>query len=148
MGFSWWMGPMLRTHRAGKGLGDFGGLGLGSTEQKGPRCASRLWSQRVGDSTWEPCRLTGLEWVGQMPSAPLQLLWSWGAPPACLSYSAPASLLRPQEQHGLEGASEGIEPGPRSRQTSPAYWAGETLGSLPLIPAPEGPSRRGNPSPR
>ena len=40
--------------------GGCGGWGLGSTEQKGPRCAFRLWSQRAGDPTWEPSRLSGL----------------------------------------------------------------------------------------
>ena len=43
-------------------------------EQKGPRRAPHPWSQRAGDLTWEPSRLPGLEWAGQMPSAPLPLL--------------------------------------------------------------------------
>ena len=50
------------------------GVGLRLKEQKGPRCAPHPWSQRVGDLIWEPSRLPGLEWVGQMPSSPL--LWS------------------------------------------------------------------------
>ena len=53
----------------------------------------------------------------------------------------------PQDPHSLEGASEGIGPGPRAQQTSRADWAGETLGALPPILAPEGPSWHGNPSP-
>ena len=43
------------------------GWGLGSMEQKGPRHAPHPWSQRRGDLSWEPSRLPGLEWVGQMP---------------------------------------------------------------------------------
>ena len=43
-------------------------------EQKGPRCGPQPWSQRAGDLTWEPSRLPGLEWVGQMSSTPLLLL--------------------------------------------------------------------------
>ena len=57
---------MLRTHRAGIGPGGCGGMGL------------RPQSQRVGDLTWEPSRLPGLKWAGQMPSSPLLLLWSGG----------------------------------------------------------------------
>ena len=59
----------------------------------------------------------------------------------------PTSLLCPQDQHGPEGTSEGVGPGLRAGQTSLVNWAGERLGLLPLIPAPEGPTRSGNPSP-
>ena len=65
---------MLRTHRAGKGPGGYGGVRLRLKEQKGPRCAPHPWSQRARDLTWEPSRLPGLEWAGQSPSAPLPLL--------------------------------------------------------------------------
>ena len=58
------------------------GVGLRLKEQKGPRFAPHLWCQRIGDLTWEPSRLTGLEWTGQTPSSPL--LWSGRAPLACL----------------------------------------------------------------
>ena len=71
---------------------------------------------------------------------------SWRAPLPCLSCSPSASLLCPQDQRGPEGTSEGIAPG-RARQASQADWASETLGALPPIWAPEGPFRRGNPSP-
>ena len=83
-----------------------GGCGLGSTEQKGPRCASHLWSQRVEDPTWEPSRLPEFEWAGQ---SPLLLSGSSGSEspshlPLC---SLLASLLHPQDQPGPEGTSEG-----------------------------------------
>ena len=156
-----------------------------------------LWSQRAGDPTWEPSRLPGLKWAGQMPSsspaplipkgpshlpllislvsflrsqdphylegtlegrrlawelsrfpmpqwagqtpsAPFPFLWSWRGPPACLSCSLPASLLCLQDQPGPEGTSEGIGPGLRAGQTSPADWARETLGAIPPDPSPQG----------
>ena len=98
-----------------------------------------LWwgTWRAGDPAWEPSRLPGPEWAGQMPSAaPLLLLRSWRAPPACLSCSPPASFLCPQDQCGLERAYEGTGPGPRAGQTSLADWAGETLGVLPPDSSP------------
>ena len=101
--FGWWVGPMLRTHWAGKGSGRFGGCGLGSTEQKAPRNASRLWSQRVRDPTWEPSSLPGLEWVGQKPSAPLLLLWSWRSPPTCLSGSPQPPSYAPRAHAAWRG---------------------------------------------
>ena len=81
---------MLRTHRAGKGPGGCGGVGLRLKEQKGPRRAPHPWSQWAGDLTWEPSRLPKPEWVGQSPSTPLlrlpqgrshlPLLISWPPP--------------------------------------------------------------------
>ena len=71
---------MLRTtDRAGKGPGGCGGVGLRLKEQKGPRRAPHPCSQRAGDLTWEPSRLSGLK-------RPLLLSRSsQRAPPACLS---------------------------------------------------------------
>ena len=97
---------MLRTYRAGKGPGGYGGWGLGSRnrrgpgmlkEQKGPRHA-----QRAGDLTWEPSRLPGLKWVGQMPSSPLLHLRSgiWEGPSHLPLLISLASLLCPQGQYG------------------------------------------------
>ena len=80
----------------------------------------------------------GLSGWGKCPLFLLLLLRSWRAPPACLSCSPLASLLCPQDQRGQEGASEGIGPSPRARQTSLADWAGETLGMLPPDPSPQG----------
>ena len=48
-----------------------------------------------------------------------------------------ASLLRPQDQSGLEGASKGIGPGLRAGQTFPADWAGELLVTLPPDLSPQ-----------
>ena len=121
--------------------------GLGSTEQKGPRRASRLWSQRAGDPTWELSRFPRLEWVVPTPSIPLLLFRSWRPPPACLSCSPLATLLCFQDQRSPEGASESIGPSPRAGQNSPADWVGGTLGALPPIRAPKGSSVHGNPSP-
>ena len=60
----------------------------------------------------------------------------------------PASLLCSQDAHGPEGASEGVGPGPRARQTSPAEWAGDTLGVLPTDPSPQGSLQAWEPLPR
>ena len=96
-----------------------------------------LWSQRVQDPAWGPSRLLGPEWVEQMPSAPLLLLWSRRDPPTCLSCSPLASLLCFQDQHHPEGASEGTGPGLRARQSSQANWTGETLSALSPDPNPQ-----------
>ena len=61
---------MLRTHRAGKGPGGCGGVGLRLKEHKGPRRAPHPWSERAGDLTWAPSRLPVPEWAGQSPSTP------------------------------------------------------------------------------
>ena len=74
MRFGRWAGPMLRTHRAGKGPGGCGGVGLRFKEQKGPRRSPHPWSQKPGDLMRELSSLTGPEWVGQTPSAPLPLV--------------------------------------------------------------------------
>ena len=116
-------------------------------EQKGPRRASCLWSQRAGDPTWEPSMLPELKCVEQTPPAPLPLLWSWRAPPACLSCSPPASLLCPQDPHGPEGLWRVGDPTWELSRLPGLEWAGDTLGVLPPIRAPKGPSKRGNPSP-
>ena len=124
---------MLRTHRAGKGEAWGNGVwGLGSMQQKGPRRASDLG----GWGTWpgSPAGFPGLCGWGKCP-----LLWSWRAPPACLSCSPLASLLCPQDQHGHEGALEGrrtgVLPGPECRanalHSSPAPLVLE--GSPPAI---------------
>ena len=83
-----------------------------------------------------PSGLSSLHFSSTSP--PLLLLQSWRAPHACLSCSALASLLHPQDQHGPEGASEGVGSGQRGEQTSLADWAGETLGALPPDPSSRG----------
>ena len=83
------------------------GVGLRLKEQKGPSL------KRAGDLTWEPSRLPGLEWVGQMPSSPLLLLRSgvWEGPSRLPLLISPASLLCPQDQCGLgRGALDGRGP--------------------------------------
>ena len=67
------------------------GVGLRLKEQKGPRCAPHLWSQRAGDLTWEPSKLPGLEWEG--PSRlPLLISPASGVPILSdLQFSSPLS---------------------------------------------------------
>ena len=71
------------------------GVGLRLKEEKGPRRAPHPWSQRAGDITWDPSRLPGLEWAGQMPSSPLLLLPSgvWEGP-SCLPHLISLASLR------------------------------------------------------
>ena len=107
-------------------------------KQKGPWRTSRLWSERAGDPTWEPSRLPGPEWVGQVPSAPslaplvlegpsyLPLLFCPGLPPMSPGPMQPG------------GGLWGYRIWPRAGQTSPADWAGEILGMLPPDPSPRG----------
>ena len=83
------------------------GVGLRLKEQTGPRCAFHPWSQGAGDLTWEPSKLPGLQWVGQMPSFPLLLLWSGRAPPLCLCWSPRPPSYAPKDLCGLEGSLEG-----------------------------------------
>ena len=87
-------------------------VGLRLKEEKGPRSAPHPWSQSTGDLTWEPSRLIGLEWVGQMPSSPLLLLQSRvGEGPSCLPLVISLASLRcPQDQcgRGLQGERGGL----------------------------------------
>ena len=126
MRFGWWAGPMLRTHRAGKGPGGRGGMWLRLKEQKGPRRAPNSWFQRAGDLTWEPSRLPGLKLARQTPSFPLLLLLlllSWRAPSTCLSCSTLSLLpmtpgpMRSGGRGGLggQGTSLGSQQAPWAR---------------------------------
>ena len=100
-------------------------------------CGRRgLWKE--GDLAWELSRLPGPMWRGTCPLLLLLLLWSWGSPPTSLSFSPPASLLRSQDQRGLEGTSEDVGPSLRAKQTSPDHWAGDTLGTLLPDLSPQG----------
>ena len=118
---------MLRIHRAGKGPGGCGGVGLRLKEQKGPRPASHPWSQRAGNLTWEPSRLPGFECVGQMPSSPLLLLLE-GPSHLPLLFSPQPPSYAPKDPWDLEGALECSEsawelsrlPGPEWVRQSPS----------------------------
>ena len=112
---------MLRTHRAGKGPGSCGGVGLRLKEQKGPRCAPHPWSQRAGDFTWESSRLPGLKWAGQMPSSPLLSFSSLGGPLLPASPDLPSLPPIPPRTHA---ACRGLW---RARD-----WSGSSAGSLGL----------------
>ena len=85
---------MFRTHRSGKGPMGCGGWGLGSMEQKGPTCAPHTWSQRAGDLTWDPNRLSGHEWVGKCPPL-LSYSSGLGGPLPPASPDLPGLLLMP-----------------------------------------------------
>ena len=133
----WRMGP-----KQGQGLGGGQGLCLGCTglenvpgdwrggvrlkEQKGPRHSPHPWSRREGDLTWEPSRLPGLEWAGQMPSSPLLLLPE--GPSHLPLLISPASLLYPQDQCGQGGgvALEGRGPAWELSRLTVLEWAGQT----------------------
>ena len=104
-----------------------------------PASGLRRWGTPPGSSAG----FLGPSGWGQCPPLLLVVLWSWTAPLACLSCSPSASLLGPQDQHGPEGASEGVGPSRLPQLIGQGkHWA-----SYPLIQAPKGPSRHGNSSP-
>ena len=144
---------MLRTHRAGKGPGSCQGVGIRLKEQKGPRHAPHPLSQKTGDLTWEPSRLSGLEWAGQKPSSPLLLLWSrvWEGTNCLPFLISPASLLCHQgPTHpggGLEGRGTAWElsrlpvlSGRGNRPSSPLLLLSQGPSHLPLLFSPQPPS--------
>ena len=103
--FGWWVGPMFKTHRAGKGPGGCGGWGLGSRNRRVPDVPLHPSSQRTGDITWEPSSLSGLKRVGQMPSYPLLLLQYgvWEGPshlPLLISLASLLCLQGPMQPGG------------------------------------------------
>ena len=61
MGFRQWAGPMLRTHRAGKGCA---GVGVGLMLNTAGGAQECLWPWRVEDQVWDPSRLPGPKWAG------------------------------------------------------------------------------------
>ena len=104
-------------------------MGFRLKEQKGPRRAPHPWSQRVGDLTWEPSRLPGLEWVRQFLSAPLPLLpEGLSRLPLLNSPQPPSYAPRPGGRVALEGRGPGWE---LSRLPGP-----EWVGQMPSIPLP------------
>ena len=120
-------------------------------EQKGPRHAPHPWSQSMGDLTWEPSRLPGLKWAGQMPSSPLLLLW-FQRPLLPASPVLPsASFLCPQDQCGGGWGLGGQGTSLGAQQAPWAQVAGaNTLHSSPAPPrwplppaSPDLPSLRG-----
>ena len=87
-------GPLLRTHRAGKGPGGCGGWGLGSRNRRGPGVPPTPGLSGQGTSPGSPAGFLGSSGWGKHP--PLlscsSSLGSGRAPPTCLSCS-PLSLL-------------------------------------------------------
>ena len=111
------------------------GVGLRLKEQKGPSL------KRAGDLTWEPSRLPGLEWVGQMPSSPLLLLRSgvWEGPSRLRLLISLASLLCSQDPCGLEGALKRWGAGLGAQQAPQSQWSRQSP-STPLLLFLESPS--------
>ena len=114
----WWAGPMLRTHRAGKGLGGCGGCGLGSRSRRGPGMPPTA----------------GLRGQGTSPGSSAGFLGSVGGANALLSSLAPPVWEGPSCLPLLISLASGapIPSGlhfsyPLSPPTS--YWF--TLGFLP-----------------
>ena len=121
-------------------------VGLRLKEQTGSRGAPHPWSQRAEHLTWEPSRLPGLEWAGQMPSSPSCSSGLGGPlPPASPDLPGlrgadpvwPPLLLPPQSPHvllvhfGVRPVSLGVRV-PRSGGRSPV--CGEML--TPSLPTP------------
>ena len=133
---------MIRTHRAGEGLGRCGEWGLGSTEPKGARHASHLGSQKAGNPTWEPSRLPGPEWVGPVPSPPVLLPKSCRVPP--LPPASPALPQPPSYAPRTHAARRGFwRAGDQAWALSRfprLEWAGPMPSAPPAPPVLEGPS--------
>ena len=127
---------MLRTHRAGKGLGSCGGWGLGSRNKGAKVCPPTRVSEGRGPH-WEPSRPPVLEWVGQLPSAPLLLLLEG---PSCLPLLiSPASLLYPQGPMWPGGTLEGRRLAWELLSLTRLEWVGRSS-STPLLLFSESPS--------
>ena len=127
-------------------------MGLMLKEQKEPRHVPHPCSQRVGKLTWEPSRLPGLEWVGQMPSSPLLLLQSWRAPPARLSWSPRPPSYSPRTnaatgwgELGGQGTGLGAQQAPQAWVSrANALCSSPTPPRRPLLPvSPDLPGLRG-----
>ena len=129
------VGPMLRTHRAGKGPRGCGGWGLGSRNRRGPGVPPHPWSHRAEDLTWERSRLSGLEWAEQSPSSLLLLLQSGRGPPTCLSWSPWPPSCAPKDPCALKGALEGRELAWELSRLPRPEWVGQSPSTpLPLFP--------------
>ena len=100
-----------------------------------------LWSQRAGDPTWEPSRLPGLKWAGQMPSSSPAPLIPKGPSHLPLLISL-VSFLRSQDPHYLEGTLEGRRLAWELSRFPMPQWAGQT----PSAPFPFLWSWRGPPA--
>ena len=121
-----------------KALGTVGGWGLGSRNRRGPGVPPHPWSQRAWDFIWEPSRLPGLEWVGQMPSSPVLLLHSgvWEGPSHLPLLISSVSLLCPPDQCSWRGGLGGQGTGLGAQQVPCAQVGGaNALHSSPAPPA-------------
>ena len=125
---------MLRTHRAGKGPGGCRGWGLGSRNRRGLGLPPPLFSE-AGDLTWEPSRLPGLEWAGQMLSVLLPLLPEGHSHlPLLISWASPLPPRTHAASRGLWRRGTGLG----AQQALRAGWARRSP-SAPLLLLPEAP---------
>ena len=86
---------MLRTHRAGKGPGGCGGLGLGSRNRKGPGMPPTPGLRGQGTSPGSPAGFLGSSWgANTILSTPAPLVWE--GPSYLPLLISLASLLCPQ----------------------------------------------------
>ena len=94
---------------------------------------------RGGDLTWDPSRLPGLEWVGQMPSAPLPLFPVVSSHlPLLISLASllcSQGLMWPGGGFGGQGTSLGTQQTPQAQVCGAvALHSSPTLSRGPLMP--------------
>ena len=100
MMFGWWAGPMLRTHRAGKGPGRLRGWGLGSSNRRGPGVSSTSGLRGQGTSPGSPAGFLGSSGRGKpLLSFPAPLVWGLGRPRPPASPDLPGLPPMPPRAH-------------------------------------------------
>ena len=109
------------------------GLRLKAQGTEGTQACPPPLVSRAGDLTWEPSRLPGLKWAGQMPSSPLLLLWSgvWEGPshlpllipPGLPSYAPRTNAAGEVGRGALEGRGLAWD----LRRLPVPEWVGQSL---------------------
>ena len=129
-------------------------MGLRLNGTKGVQACIRPLVSAGGGLIWEPSRLPGLGWAGQVPSTPLSCLWS-GEPsrlpllfsPRFPSYAHRTNAARERGALGGQGTSLGLQQAPRAlvgeanalcSSATPPGWllplSSPDLHSLPPMP--------------
>ena len=121
---------MLRTHWAGKGPGGWG-VGLRLNAAGGAQECLRPW--RAEGQVWDPSRLSGPEWAGEMlgafspPTNPLIL----EGPYPLASLLPPPPSYAPRTSVAWRWPWRAEDPAREPSRLPGANWAGQTLGTLP-----------------
>ena len=137
---------MLRTHRAGKGPGSYGGWGLGSRNRRGPGVPPTPGLRGQGTSPGSPAGFLGSSRRDKRPpllscSSHLPLLFSLGLLPIPLGPMRPGGGVGPGGQRTGLGSSAG-SPGRVGRadalRSSPSPPGGSLPSAFPDLPGLRG----------